>query len=135
MFRRLTAFAIVFSLVFVAVIPFTLTAFAAPAAQKNGEAKQARKLAPEFDGSPSDPNETVRVVIQTKGHLTAAHDRAIEARNGHKRQALDALDTLIADVPRSELASLAARDDVAYVSSDRPVKAQMDVSREATGTT
>src|SRR2546425_5310778 len=133
MFRRLTAFAIMLSLVFVAVIPFTLTAFAAPAGQKNGEEKQARKLAPEFDSSPSDPNETIRVVIQTKGHLTAAHDQAIEARHGHKRQALDALDTLIADVPRSEVASLAARDDVAYVSSDRAVRAQMDVTREATG--
>src|SRR5216683_1588242 len=131
MLRRLTAFAIVLSLVFVAVTPFTLTAFAAPASQKNGGEK--RKLAPEFDGSPSEPNETVRVVIQTKGHLTAAHDQAIEARHGHKRQALDALDTLVADVPRSEVASLAARDDVAYVSSDRPVKAQMDVTREATG--
>src|SRR3984893_17098540 len=112
MLRRLTAFAIVLSLVLVAVTPFTLTAFAAPAGQTNGKDKQARKLAPEFDGSPSGSNGTVRVVIQTKGHLTPAHDSAIEAGPGRRRQGPAALDTLVADVPRSELASLAARDDV-----------------------
>jgi subtilisin family serine protease len=40
---------------------------------------------------------------------------------------------MVVDVPRSEVASLAARDDIAYVSPDRVVKAQMDVTREATG--
>lgn len=85
--------------------------------------------------TPAGSGETVRVIVQTKGRPTAAHDQAIASRRGTKRQALDALDVLVADLPASEVASLAARDDVTYVSPDRTVKAEMDVTREATGAT
>jgi serine protease AprX len=132
MLRRLTASLTVLSLLLVSLAPLTAPALAAPAAQSHGKPQPQRKLAPEFDGAATS-GETVRVIVQTKGLPNAAQDQAINARRGAKRQTLDALDVLVADLPASEVASLAARDDVAYVSPDRAVKAEMDVTREATG--
>src|SRR5919202_124461 len=132
MLRRLTASLTVLSLLLVSLAPLLAPALAAPAPQGHGKPQPRRKLAPEFDGA-ANSGETVRVIVQTKGHPSAAQDQAINAKRGAKRQTLDALDVLVADMPASEVASLAAREDVAYVSPDRAVKAEMDVTREATG--
>ncbi|MEP6707266.1 MAG: hypothetical protein ABJC05_07090, partial [Pyrinomonadaceae bacterium] len=133
MLRRLTVCLTTLSLLLVSVAPLAATAFAAPNAQKrHGQEKRERKAAPEFDTA-AGSSETVRVIVQTKGHPTAAQDQAIEGKRGKRRQTLDTLDTMIVDLPAGEVASLAARDDVVYVSPDRTVKAEMDVTREATG--
>src|SRR2546423_13869014 len=107
MLRRLTACLAVLSLLFVSLAPLTA---AAPAAQSHGKPKPQRKLAPEFDGAATS-GETVRVIIQTKGHPNAVQDQALSAKHGTKRQTLDALDVLVADLPASEVASFAARED------------------------
>src|SRR2546426_8290955 len=135
MLRRLTVCLTVLSLMLVSVFPFTATVFATPSGTQNrhGQEKRQRKVAPEFDSTAAGSSETVRVIVQTKGHPTAAQDQAIESRRGTKRQTLDTLDAIVVDLPAGEVASLAARDDVVYVSPDRSVTAQMDVTREATG--
>src|SRR5688500_5616467 len=133
MLRRLTVCLTVLSLLFVSIAPLTAIAFAAPAAQRHGRQKPQRKVAPEFDSTAAGATETVRVIVQTKGRPTAAQDQAIESKHGRKRQTLDTLNTLVVDIPAGEIASLAAREDVLYVSPDRPVRAQLDVTREATG--
>ena len=96
MLRRLTVRLTVLSLLLVSVAPFTATAFATPSNNhtNHGQQRPARKLAPEFD-SPAGSGETVRVIVQTKGHPTAAHDQAIASRRGTKRQTCDALDVLV----------------------------------------
>ena len=133
MLRRLTVCLTVLSLLFVSIAPLTAIAFAAPAAEKHGRQKPQGKVAPEFATTAATSTETVRVIVQTKGRPTAAQDQAIESRHGQKRQTFDTLNTLVVDLPAGEVASLAARDDVVYVSPDRPVRAQLDVTREATG--
>jgi subtilisin family serine protease len=111
--------------------PLAGVAAAAPKSQKQG---RARKVAPELSGSAAAvSSQTVRVIIQTKGRPTQAHEGAIRAKGGAKRQSLNALEALTADVPASAVAELAAREDVLYVSPDRTVKAALDVTRDTTG--
>ena len=99
----------------------TFAASAAPAPKKNAPQRNS-KLAPDFD-SAANPNDFVRVIIQTNGRPTAAHDSAVAAKGGAKGRTFDALDALTAVVPKGSLAELAARDDVAYIS---PVRARND---------
>ncbi|MCA1592435.1 MAG: hypothetical protein LC754_07250 [Acidobacteria bacterium] len=132
MLRRITSCLTVLSLLFVSLAPLT-SAFAASAgANQSGQHRAAGKVAPELSAGGAS-SRMVRVIVQTKGHPTAAHDNAIAGKGGAKRQTFNALDAVTADVPASAVAELAARDDVAYVSPDRAVKAQMDVTRETTG--
>src|SRR3712207_5529759 len=128
MLRRITAFITVASLLFAFAAP--LGAFAATQDSKGGR-RQAAKLAPEL-GSAATSNETVRVIIQTKG-ASAALDAALAERGANKRRRFEALDAVVAEVPAGALAQLAERDDVSYVSPDREVRAQIDVTRETTG--
>src|SRR5205807_1346707 len=78
-------------------------------------------------------SETISVIIQTKGAPSAAQDAAIQSKGGRKRGSFDAMNMVVADVPRSSLADLAARDDVNYISADKPVHANIDLVTESTG--
>jgi subtilisin family serine protease len=133
MFRRIISISLLASLCSAALSP--LATFAA-AARQGGDGQQARagrsKLAPEFD-SAAGSAETVRVIIQTKGRLTAAQETAVNSRGGASERRFEALDVMTAVVPRSALAGLAARDDIAYISPDRRVTGQMALTTEATG--
>src|SRR5918912_231134 len=120
MFRRITATTTLTALILVSRAP--MATFAAPAA-KQSKRQQGRleKLAPEFDAA-ANSSATVRVLIQTKGQPNASLDGAVQNARGQKRAALNAVSTVVADVPVNQVASLALRDDVVYVSPDRPVK-------------
>ena len=129
MLRRITSSFIVLTLLAVSLAPLVgVTASAA-----SNSPKHASKVAPELTGSTASSTQTVRVIVQTKGRPTAAHDGAISAKGGSKRQSFDELNALTADVPANAVASLAAREDVEYVSPDRQVRASMDVTRESVG--
>ncbi len=130
MFRRISALTILLALVSVYLSPLASAAAASPKQKK--APKRTSKLAPEFESAgPAD--ETVRVIIQTKGRPSAAHADAVASRGGAKGRAFETFDVMTAAVPRSALASLAAREDVAYVSPDRFVAGAMAVTRESTG--
>jgi subtilisin family serine protease len=129
MLRRTTTLLTVLALLTASLAPLSVEA-AAGKSQKQG---RGSKVAPELSGSAAASSHSVRVIIQTKGRPTQAHDGAIKARSGAKRQSFNALDAVTADVPASAVAELAEREDVLYVSPDRAVKAALDVTRDATG--
>ncbi|HEX8355263.1 MAG TPA: S8 family serine peptidase, partial [Pyrinomonadaceae bacterium] len=131
MLRRILALTIPLVLISVHLSPLSADAAAASPKQKKAQ-KRASKLAPEFEAA-GPAGEFVRVLIQTKGRPSAAHADAVASRGGSKGRAFEALDVLTAAVPRSALASLAAREDVAYVSPDREVAGAMALTRESTG--
>jgi subtilisin family serine protease len=126
MLRRITTSFIVLTLLAVSLAPLADSASAA-----SNSPKHTSKVAPELSGATS--SQTVRVIVQTKGRPTQAHDGAISAKGGSKRQSFDELNALTADVPANAVASLAAREDVEYVSPDRQVRASLDVTRESVG--
>ena len=130
MFRRITVTISLLSLVLVSILP--LTTFAAPTKQPQDQVRKQKKQAPEFD-STNNSGATVRALIQTKGTPSAAHDGALASARGHKRSSHSELNLIVADVPLNSIAALAARDDVAYVSPDRPVKADVNLTTESTG--
>ena len=129
MLRRITSFFTVIGLLFASLAP--IATFAAPDNQ-NGQPRLVQKVSPEFE-SATNSTGTFRVIIQTKGRPSAAHDSAIGSGGGTKRKQFDALNTIVADVSGNTLAELAARDDIDYISPDRTVRAQMSVTREAVG--
>ena len=130
MLRRLSALTILLALVSTYLAPLAINAAAAPKQKK--APKRVSKLAPEFEtAAPS--GDLVRVLIQTKGRPSAAHDDAVKSKGGTKGRAFEALDAMTALVPRSSLASLSAREDIDYISPDRKVAGSMAVTREATG--
>src|SRR5215204_1345412 len=131
MLRRISALAILLALVSVYLAPLATNAAAASPKQKKAQ-ERSSKLAPEFEtAGPAD--ELVRVLIQTKGRPSAAHADAVASEGGVRGRAFEALDVMTALVPRGSLASLATREDVAYISPDRQVAGAMAVTREATG--
>jgi serine protease AprX len=81
----------------------------------------------------SNSTATVRVLIQTKGQPSAAHDNAIAGARGSKRAGYASVNTVVADVPANQVASLALRSDVEYVSPDRPVKGEASLLNETIG--
>jgi hypothetical protein len=130
MLRRFTACTILLALVSAYISP--LAADAAAATPKKNTPKRSSKLAPEFEAAGAS-EELVRVLIQTKGRPSAAHAGAVQSKGGAKGRSFESLDVLTAVVPRGSLASLAAREDVAYISPDRLVAGAMAVTRESTG--
>jgi serine protease AprX len=131
MLRRITSSLIILGLTATYLSPLALGAAPAPK-QSESTPKRNAKFAPEFDAA-AGSGEQVRVIIQTKGRPSAAHDTAISSKGGRKGQTFESLDALTAVVPAGSVASLAAREDVAYISPDREVKGEMAVTREATG--
>src|SRR5947209_3470964 len=129
MLRRTLASLVLLALTTAYLSP--LAASAAPAPKKSTRQHNA-KLAPEFD-SAANPNDFVRVIIQTKGRPTSAQESAITSKGGAKARTFDALDAFTAIVPKGSLAELAARDDVSYISPDRAVKSELAVTREGVG--
>src|SRR5438132_8003549 len=121
-------------LIIVAIVSASIVPLASFAAPKAGKAQRARvsKLSPSLASSASS-SETISVIIQTKGAPSAAQDAAIQSKGGRKRSSFDAMNMVVADVPRSSLADLAARDDVNYISADKPVHANIDLVTESTG--
>ena len=130
MLRRITATLSLISLVSVSMLP--LTTFAAPKNQGNGQRQSQKKSAPEFS-STANSSATVRALIQTKGSPSAALDAAVTKARGNKRSTLAGLNMVVADVPLNSIAALAAREGVAYVSPDRPVQGEMNLTTESTG--
>ncbi len=130
MFRRPLALTILLAVVSVHLAPLPANAPASPK-QKKAQ-KRASKLAPAFETA-GPATDLVRVIIQTKGRPSAAHAEAVVSRGGAKGRAFEMLDVMTALVPRGSLASLSAREDVAYISPDRKVAGAMAVTRETTG--
>src|ERR1051325_1987497 len=128
MLRKVTAYLILITLV--SVTPLTAFANTAAGQGNNGQARQTKKLAPELESSTASKGK-VRVIIQTKGQPTAEQDNAIVNAGGTKRASYSALNVVVAEVPANTVASLAARSDVEYVASDRPMKAQGDLTNTA----
>ena len=85
MLKRIATYLSISSLMVVSIAP--LTTFAAPASG-NGNASRhvEKKTAPEFAAT-ANANGTVRVLMQTKGAPTAAHDSALTTAHGNKRGA------------------------------------------------
>jgi serine protease AprX len=104
--------------------------FAVQVERQKPNQRPARKLAPELEAATAG---TVRVIVQTQGTPSAAQDEAIARADGKKQKAFAKLDAFAAEVPAGSLTDLTARQDVAYVSPDRRVRAQMDVTRETLG--
>ncbi|MBD0326763.1 MAG: hypothetical protein ICV68_10040, partial [Pyrinomonadaceae bacterium] len=129
MLRRFATYFITLTLLATSLVPFTTLAAPAAPSQNNNQ-RRARKLAPELETATSG---TVRVIIQSKGRSTAAQEQAVAAKGGSKKKTLEALNVLVADVPAGALNELAAREDIAYISPDRRVRAQMDVTAQAVG--
>src|SRR5579885_3807991 len=128
MLRRIIASLILLGL----ATPYFFSVPTSAAAASNKSGQHNPKLAPELD-SAAATNDAVRVIIQTKGRPSSAHDDAIRAKGGTKGHAFDSFDALTAVVPQSAVADLAARADVAYISPDRKVSGQLAVTRETTG--
>ena len=131
MLKRIATYLSISSLMVVSIAP----TFAA-SASGNGNASRhvEKKTAPEFAAT-ANVNGTVRLLIQTKGAPTAAHDTALANAHGNKRGTYAELNTIVADVPLNQVATLAARADVAYIAPDRPVKAQFNLTNDTTGAT
>src|SRR5215213_3444337 len=130
MLRKITAQIILINLVLVSIAP--LTTFAGVAGKSNKGQQQAhKKLSVELENG--NATGTVRVIIQTKGRPSLDQDTAVAKAGGSKRGSYEALNALVADVPASSLSSLAARDDIAYISPDRAVKSQGNFTTETTG--
>src|ERR1051326_5880504 len=127
MSRRIALFIIV-AIVSASLAP--MAGFAAP--QNSPDRARASKLSTSLPTSPNSSG-VARVIIQTNGAPSAAHDSAIQSKGGRKRGSFDAMNMVIADVPRSSLADLAARNDVKYISADKPVRANIDLVTESTG--
>src|SRR5205085_1975563 len=131
MLRRISAYITLISLVLVSFGPMAATA--SPATQSIAS-RAKKKLAPEFEVVPNS-TATVRTLIQTKGSPTLAQDDAIRGVGGSKRASYTALNIVVADLPINMVGSLAARDDVEYVSPDRPVAVQANLTNDTTGAT
>ncbi len=85
MLRRIAAYFIAITMLLTPLTSFN--ASASPVGQqRQAHARVARKLAPELETATSG---TVRVIVQTKGRPSAAHDQAIAGRGGSKRKAFD----------------------------------------------
>nr|MBA3322599.1 S8 family serine peptidase [Pyrinomonadaceae bacterium] len=129
MLHRLTSACIALSLL-VSLAPLSSNAQAAPQPQR--AAQRNRKISPELPTA-TNSNAVTRVIIQTKGRPTEAQDGAITRARGIKRQSFETLNAVVVDLPAKEIAALAERDDVEYVTPDRPVKASMQLTRETSG--
>ena len=123
MLRRFTAYISLLSLVLVTLVPVTAFAASVNQGQNHSTRRASSKVAPELTTAGTS-SQTVRVIIQTKGRPTSAQDNALTSAGGRKRHSFELLDMLVADVPANAVATLAARNDVAYVSPDRPVKSE-----------
>ncbi|HYJ46036.1 MAG TPA: S8 family peptidase, partial [Pyrinomonadaceae bacterium] len=132
MLRRISAYIALISLVLVSLGPTSVKV--ASAATQTAAPRTHKKRAPEFEAVPNS-TATVRALIQTKGGPTIAQDDAIRGAGGTKRASYGALNTIVADVPLNMIGSLAEREDVEYVSPDRPVKAQANLTNDTTGAT
>ena len=135
MLKRIATYLSLSSLMVVSIAPMTTSA--APARRGNGSNAPRhveKKSAPEF-ASTNGANGTVRVLMQTKGAPTADLDSALATARGNKRDSFSEFNTIVADVPLNQVASLAARSDVAYIAPDRPVKAQFNLTNDTTGAT
>ncbi|HYG10001.1 MAG TPA: S8 family serine peptidase, partial [Pyrinomonadaceae bacterium] len=154
MLRRITACLNASALVLVSLLPLTVASGKAHAA--TAQVVSTTKIAPELlqSGTPGGDGTTtstntgggseaegtgveplVRVVVQTKGRPSAAQQDAIASSQGQISQSYETLNTIIAEVPVGSLSSLAAREDVAYISSDRVFKSQMSLARDTVGAT
>ena len=133
MLRRITSSLTALSLLVVSLSPLTSVFAASNAGQKSPkQQRRESKVAPELSEKAAS-TQMVRVIVQTKGQPNAAQDDAVTRKGGRRRQTFAALDAMTVDVPANAVAELAAREDVAYVSPDRQVRAEMDVTRETTG--
>jgi subtilisin family serine protease len=138
MLRRFTASFNAIALAIVSLIPLTASS-AKPNARQARQPLKVSKLAPELrsaNGAPATSSGAlVRVVIQTKGRPSRAQQSAVANAKGALKQSYEALDTFVAEVPLNSLESLAAREDVAYISTDRTVRSQMSLTRDTVGAT
>ena len=83
MLKRIATYLSISSLMVVSIAP--MTTFAAPASGNGNPSRHAeKKTAPEF-ASTANAQGTVRVLMQTKGAPTAAHDSALATARGNKR--------------------------------------------------
>src|ERR1043165_5038132 len=131
--RRITLSRRIAQLIIVAIIVGSFAPVASFGAPQNSQGRaHVSKLSAGLANS-TNSSELTRVIIQTNGTPSAAHDNAIQTKGARKRGSFDGLNMVVADVPSNSLADLAARDDVKYISADKPVRANLDLVTESTG--
>src|ERR1051325_10333188 len=142
MLRRITAYSNIIAILLVSLVPLQATTKVKAQTKSSTTTIQNSKLAPEFQlSSTTNTRNTqalggatlVRVIVQSKSSTATAQNDAVASVGGVTQQSYQTLNTFVADVPLNQLAVLAAREDVVYVSPDRPVKAALALTRETTG--
>ena len=142
MLRRITAYSNIIAILLVSLVPLQATTKVKAQTKSSTTTIQNSKLAPEFQLSSTTTTRNtqapggatlVRVIVQSKSSTETAQNDAVASVGGVTQQSYQTLNTFVADVPLNQLAVLAAREDVVYVSPDRPVKAALALTRETTG--
>ncbi|HEX8336238.1 MAG TPA: S8 family serine peptidase, partial [Pyrinomonadaceae bacterium] len=78
-------------------------------------------------GARRGAGETARVIVRAaRGQTGAAAAKALRGAGARVSAELDSLGLVVADVPVEKLSELAARDEVAWVSSDQDVRSTAD---------
>ena len=72
---------------------------------------------------------TADVIVQFKEAPQQSHFNRVLSRGGRQKRALPLVNGALFSMPAGGLAALAADPDVAYISSDRPVRATLDYSQ------
>jgi serine protease AprX len=91
--------------------------------EANDPVEHSDKLSPELlmelaDGTNSESNKTVRVIVQTRATRDSLAQK-IEAQGGHLKSALPLIDGFVVEVPRDALLDIAADSETDFVSLDR----------------
>ena len=85
--------------------------------------KMTADLVARTDSVRQGSRETTRVILRVaEGQTASGASSLLEAAGAQVRERLDSVGYIVADVPVDKLASLAARDEVSWVSSDQPVR-------------
>ena len=98
-----------------------------PTQERTPARRTPRKMSDELqtraDRARDDSRETARVILRVADGQTTDDTASLARRAGARvSDRLDSLGFVVADVPVSKLSALAARDEVSWVTEDRPVR-------------
>ena len=93
---------------------------AGPAAKKLPHAKLSKDLLEQVHNPQG--YERIRVIVQPSHRWAQAHDEAIQTQGGVVKKQFTNLEERVVELPAYAIESLAARDDVEYVSPDREIE-------------
>src|SRR5205085_5535275 len=81
----------------------------------------------------SPSQQTVRTLIQTNGPVSAALRSAITAAGGSVVRQFTSIDGLLAELPKSQVLAVAARDDIERLTADHLAQQSASHLETATG--